>query len=654
MFAEKPLFQQPVSADGSLISFTSASTNLVPGDTNRSNDVFVVTNPLLETKDGIAATPPPPEPKATPVPLPSHFTVELVSVASDDTQGNESSGHASISARGRFVAFTSTADNLVPRDTNESSDIFVHDRKTGTIDRVSVASDGAQADDGSAAPSISADGRFVAFQSSATNLVPEDTNRGEEDFPPGSGFISVSGSDVFVHDRQTGETQRISVTSDGAQSVLPSFSDTRSVAISADGRYVTFDSEAFNLVTGDVVSSGDLNDIIIRVFVHDRQTGTTELVSVSTEGVEANGGSAPLSISADGRFVAFGSSADNLVPEGTNGASDVFVRDRQSGETVRVSVSSEGLEGNGETFEFLLDWTNIMSADGRYIAFVSLADNLVPQDTNTSPDVFVHDREPGETVRVSVDSDGAQANGESWSVSIDGSGRFVVFMSVASNLVPGDTNEDGIDIFVHDRSTGLTQRVNVASNGAQSRYSKKNVGFYLGSLSAQISADGRFIVFDSAAFNLVSEDANEHPDVFVVTNPLFEPTATSTPTATPVLEPPTAPTPTPVALKATPTPMPKRTPTVKPSPTATSELAVPTPRPTATATLVLPTETPTPTIVAPTRVPVATPSPEPTVPSAPAGGGCLAQPGLAKGLDLSWLFLGVVVLGLASRKRMRF
>ena len=241
---------------------------------------------------------------------------------------------------------------------------------------------------------------------------------------------------------------------------------------------------------------------------------------------------------------------------------------------------------------------------------------------------------------------------------MDGSGRFVVFMSNASNLVTGDTNEDGIDVFVHDRSTGLTRRVNVASDGAQSRYSTKYVGapdsFYLGSLSAEISADGRFIVFDSAAFNLVSGDANEHPDVFVVTNPLFEPTATSTPTATPVPEPTTAPTPAPVAAKATPTPMPTPAPTAEPSPTPTPTLAAPTPRPTATVTSVLPTETPTPTIVAPTREPVATPSPEPTVPATPAGGGCLAQPGLAKRLDLSWLFLGVVVLGLASRRRMRF
>ena len=123
-----------------------------------------------------------------------------------------------------------------------------------------------------------------------------------------------------------------------------------------------------------------------------------------------------------------------------------------------MSVSSEGLEDNGETIEFLLDSTKIMSADGHCITFLSLADNLVPQDTNTSPDVFVHDREAGETVRISVDSSGAQANHESWSFSMDGRGRFVIFMSLASNLVPGDTNEDGIGIFVHDRSNGLTQR----------------------------------------------------------------------------------------------------------------------------------------------------------------------------------------------------
>jgi Tol biopolymer transport system component len=207
-------------------------------------------------------------------------TTEVVSVAADGAWANEHSDYPSISADGRFVAFVSFASNLVSGDTNNDRDIFVRDRQTGTTERVSVAADGAPANGGSGSPAISGDGRFVAFQSGATNLVPGSTHGG-----------------IYVRDRLTSTTERVS---DGGS---------ESVAISADGRFVAF-------------ASG-------QVLVRDRQLGTTERVSVSTGGEGANGGSRFPSISGDGRFVAFESWASDLVPGDTNGRRDVFVVERE-------------------------------------------------------------------------------------------------------------------------------------------------------------------------------------------------------------------------------------------------------------------------------------------------------------------------------------
>src|SRR5438132_1108786 len=305
-------------------------------------------------------------------------TTVRVSVASDGTEGNDVSLGSALSADGRFVAFDSAATDLVAGDTNGVSDVFVHDRQTGTTERVSVASDGAQGNGRSGLvtfafpPALSADGRFVAFVSAAANLVASDTN---------------GATDVFVHDRQTGTTERVSVASDGTESnaanVGPSLSaDGRFVAapaLSADGRFVAFDSDAANLVAGDTNGATD-------VFVHDRQTGTTERVSVASGGSQGNGSNAGPVLSADGRFVAFHGTASNLVGGDTNGTTDVFVHDRQTGTTERMSVASGGTQGNGPSSGAAL------SADGSLVAFHGTATNLVAGDANGAYDVFVHDR----------------------------------------------------------------------------------------------------------------------------------------------------------------------------------------------------------------------------------------------------------------------
>ena len=229
-------------------------------------------------------------------------TTERVSVASDGTGGNDNSCRASVSADGRFVAFQSLASNLITGDTNGEDDIFVHDRQTGETSRVSITSDGAEGNGDSFWPSISADGRFVAFRSPGSNLVPGDTNGAE---------------DIFVHDRQTEKTTRISVAWDGTQAN----GDSYYTCISADGRFVAFPSSASDLVTGDTNGCAD-------AFVHDRQTGQTTRVSVASDGAQGNDHSDGPSISADGQCVGFTSYASNLVPDDTNGERDVFVHDR--------------------------------------------------------------------------------------------------------------------------------------------------------------------------------------------------------------------------------------------------------------------------------------------------------------------------------------
>jgi len=398
-------------------------------------------------------------------------TIARVSVSSSLSQGNDSSFQGVISADGRYVAFFSYATNLVPGDTNGRSDVFVHDYQTGATTRASVNSSGVQADGNSDSPSISSDGRYVAFESSATNLVAGDTN---------------ASSDVFLHDRTTNTTVRVSVDSSGAEANNVSGSP----SVSADGRFVAFVSNASNLVLNDTNGFGD-------VFVRDLQLGTTVLISVNTSGVQGDGPSSSPKISADGRYVAFASGATNLVPGDTNAASDIFIHDMQTGVTFSPTVDPNWVIGNAGSDS---PW---LSPDGRFVAFRSDASNFVLGDTNGQSDVFVQDTQTSIVLRASVDSSGVEGNGFSSNPSISADGRFLAFSSSASNLVPGDTNNQQ-DTFVHDFQTGLTTRV--SSLMAQSD------NF---SVNTSISSDGRYITFDSFADNVVPGDTNQTYDTFL-------------------------------------------------------------------------------------------------------------------------------------------
>lgn len=404
--------------------------------------------------------------------------IQLSSLSSGGAQGDSNSRFASFSDDGRFIAFQSGSTNLVAGDTNGASDIFVRDQETGTTSRISVSTLGIEGNATSDAASISADGRYIAFRSSANNLVAGDTNGAQ---------------DIFVHDRDTGETTRVSVDSGGIEGNAFCLQPT----ISGDGRYVSFASFASNLVAGDTNGAPD-------VFVHDRQTGQTTRVSTATGGGEGNGSVSQQYVSHDGRYVVFTSNSTNLVGGDTNGADDIFLHDRQTGETSRVSVGSGEVEANdGST-------RGSISDDGRYVSFMSTASNLVANDTNSTNDAFLFDRETGTTVRVSVDSTGAEANGGSQNSMISGNGEFIVFQSNATNLVAGDTNGT-TDIFVHKISSGEISKI-TAGNGQ--------------STVPQISEDGKFIAFQSVANDLVSVDSNGFlEDVFTSNNPLYSSTS---------------------------------------------------------------------------------------------------------------------------------
>lgn len=393
-------------------------------------------------------------------------TTFRVSVDSAGVQANGSSGGGVISADRRFVAFSSSASNLVAGDTNLTSDVFVHDLQTDETTRVSVGPAGEQGNEHSVEPAISADGRYVAFSSRANTFVPNDTN---------------AQYDIFVTDRQTGAIERVNVTSAGAET-----GHSQNASISADGRYVAFLSLSPSLVPNDTNGAND-------AFVHDRLTGITTRVSVATGGAQASALStgSTTSISADGRYVAFES--NDPVLGSANNRSDVFVHDRQTGQTTLVSVNSGGTDGNEHSEEPSL------SASGRVIAFTSLASDLITGDTNDRRDIYVRDLQTGTTTRESFNS--AQ---DAVHPRISADGRFVLYSTLAGLVVPGDTNGE-VDAFVKDRLTGTTTRVSVDSNGAE------GLGRSVGS---SISPDGRMIVFESDAPNLVANDTNGE-DVFV-------------------------------------------------------------------------------------------------------------------------------------------
>jgi hypothetical protein len=532
-----------------------------------------------------------------------------------------------------------------------------------TIERISVASNGDQGNNRSLLPATNADGSIVAFKSSASNLVPDDRNEKV---------------DIFVRDRGQSLTERVSMAA-----VLGTETNDNSFPPALDhlGDVVAFASLATNIVPpvpGDFNGGAD-------VFVYDRPAQTTSVLTLVLEAGSGRGGGGapdlPPSVSADGDLVAFTSAADDLVPNDANETNDVFVRSPNGDPTELISVATAGsqpghsgngpsagpaISGNGCVVAFYSDASNLVtgdtngfrdvfardrctqaservsvssdgaqanrpsqaagfsvaiSADGRFVAFASDASNLDTGDDNNTTDIFVRDRAAGTTTRISKNQAGESANGPSQFPGISDDGRFVVFQSAASNLVDDDTNGK-TDIFVVDTTNGSIDRVSLTSTGEQSN----------GDTNAPaISADGSTVVFQSEATNLVPDDSNGFTDCFAAVNPLAGPpsTATSTPTSAETQTPPITVTATTTATAMmtgtttiTPTPTPTAAePSFTPTPTATpTGTQQPTAPPTATGTSAT---TATPTVVrTPTSTPtIAAPTPTVTHVVVPLGGG---------------------------------
>ena len=544
-----------ISANGQYALFESAASDLVPGDTNNAEDIF-----LRDVVNG---------------------TTTLVSVSTNGGVGNGASSTPVMTPDGRYVAFVSSASNLVAGDTNGIPDIFVRDITLGmtTLASPGAVSAGIAAASESAAPAITPDGRYILFYSTATNLLAGTSTMG----------------DIYVYDRIAGTTYRAS---SAALSELKSVFGTTSGAcfsakISTNGLFVAYEVSAanfsnpagivlrYNLQTGltDVVNTNanapvghyenlrtlDMSDdgryvanvgnidskgMNTAVFVWDSLAGTNLLASPAwSNSVPANGINYLPLMDPSGRFVAFLSSATNLTTNILAAQWNLYCRDTQTGTTVLVSSNTNAV-GTGVNCETFPSWSadarflayestatgdrnqyfNVLVSDlvsnateiastpnplfqfpspdgpsvcfptcistnGRYVAFASDADNLVANATNGFRNVYVSDLYTGSNTLVSVDTNGLAAAGNSSDPSMSWDGRFVVFSSTASNIVPGDTN-DSSDIFIRDLQSGTTSLVSVNENG--------NGPGTTNSYSPTISGDGRFVMFLSPAQNLAT------------------------------------------------------------------------------------------------------------------------------------------------------
>ncbi len=405
---------------------------------------------------------------------------ELISKATSGGSADGRSQDPSISSNARYIVFDSTARDLVTDKTTSYSDIFLYDRTTGNLTRINIPETDSEADGHSGNTEISADGNVIAFASSASNLLDSDDE----------GY-----KDIFVYDRDDGTLTRVSVASNGDAGN----GDSDNPDVSSNGRYIVFDSEASNLVADDNNEQKD-------IFRYDRQTKGTIRVNydfLDKEAVDYD--SIDPVISDNGRYVAFETRAV-LNPCDDNNDEDIYLRDITDGLTTLASVTYYGCVANNRSHH------PSISGDGRFVAFSSHASNLVMapgEDTNHQQDVYIRDFLNGTTERVSVK--GASGEGDERSVGYGGNissdGSYVVFSSEATNLIANDGNEN-FDVFARDKTTSTTTREGVG------HYWEPTSGDNPANTTV-ISADGRYIIFDSQSSNLVSGDSNGDWDIFI-------------------------------------------------------------------------------------------------------------------------------------------
>jgi Tol biopolymer transport system component len=420
----------------------------------------------------------------------------LVSRTAEGELGNGVSSFPTISGDGRFVAFQSTATNLSPLATDGTQQIYLLDRTTGAIELVSRNADSEAGNEESSGAAISFNGRFVTFRSNAENLVPGDTNEQR---------------DVFVFDRSTGQVERVSVSSTGDEGTgiddseeLEEHSGLQALeghppSISGDGRYVVFWTGLNGLVSSDY-------DDVIDVFVRDRWLHTTRRISEGLGGAPADGSSRRANISAAGNLIVFDSEASNLVADDTNGKIDIFAYDVVRGRLRKVTRGFDGGPTSDDSLEPYVDFA------GRIIAFTSWADNLIAGDANGTRDAFVVDRRSSEVKLVSVAPDGSQLPAPTFEAGPSPDGRYVATMTLAS-LVPQVT----ANIFLYDLRTGRREQLNVNSEG------QPGDPLIIGSILEPIAdpsvpamtPKAASVVFWTTAANLVDHDTNEVGDVFI-------------------------------------------------------------------------------------------------------------------------------------------
>ena len=383
-----PSYESSISRDGQWVVFVSEASNLVCGNTNTLSDIFVYNR----DKD-------------------------LIQKISDPVYGQNSNGESSppyISGNGNYVVYASSANNLVAGDVNKEKDIFLYDRITGQTELISVNSKNEQAKGYSQGPSVSDDGRFVVFQSSATNLVSGDNN--EKD-------------DIFVRDRKTGETRMVSISPDGSLAN----NDSWGPWISPDGEIIKFYSRATNLDL--VVNENSESDL----YLYDQKSGALRKISSKLVG----------------GYGKFSVDLQTIQGDGSSGEyelKEVTLYDFETNTSKIISTDSKGNYANRDSR------SPAISDDGRFVVFASEANNLVEGDTNLAWDIFLWDRQTGEIQRIIMGKDGTQPEGHSLGTGISGDGRYVIFTSTASNLVDGDFNAMR-DVFIYDTQNKTTKRI---------------------------------------------------------------------------------------------------------------------------------------------------------------------------------------------------
>lgn len=380
----------------------------------------------------------------------------LASASYDGSGWNGESHSSSVSKDGKYIVFWSQASNLVANDTNGEADIFVRDVANNSTTRVSVASGGTQANRPSANPKISSDGRYVVFESTASNLISSDANSDT--------------SDIFIHDRQTGATELVSKNTSGVQANTNGSS--YEPDISRDGRYVVFSSAANNFDPDAYFING------LKIYVRDRKLNTTTLVSKADDGTIQTSGHSSYgpTISCDGARVAFTTTASNLTANDTNGYSDVFLVDRVGGHKIyNVTEGGNAPTGNRPS----------VACDGSTVVFASTASNLISGDTNGVSDVFTYSVTTGAKERISVNSSGSQVSGMSDNPSISSNGKCVTFASHATDLAGGNDNIK--EVFVRNLLTGTTELVSRRTTQLSVYESDR----------PEISDNGKYISYDS-------------------------------------------------------------------------------------------------------------------------------------------------------------